>query len=215
MTTQTETLLDLLEAISRKIIASEALLTELDSAIGDGDCGAGMKLGFETVLARLPGLRDKSMGIILKQTGMALTSSIGGSSGALYGTAFLRMGGKVGEQNPVTALLAAQALRAALEGIKQRGEGTVTGDKTMVDALEPAVEAVEKGAAEGFGPHALARAALAAARAGSDRTIAMIARKGRASYLGERSIGHRDAGSMAIVLMFEAASEFFGKETGA
>lgn len=203
-----EKMLGMLEAVSRKMIEAEKTLTDLDAVIGDGDCGSCIRLGFQTVLDKLPSLKEQNMGTILKQVGMALTSSIGGSSGAIFGTAFMRMGGKIGEKESVTLRDIHEALCAALEGVKVRGEGTQIGDKTLVDALEPAIDEIGKAAAEGLDTKSAVSRATEAARKGSDSTIPLIARKGRASYLGERSIGHRDAGSMAICLMFEAVNNY-------
>lgn len=207
-----ETLLGLLEAVSRKLIDAEKTLTELDSAIGDGDCGAGIKRGFQLVLDKLPSFKEETMGGILKQVGLTLSSSIGGVSGAIYGTGFIRAGTKTGDKEDLSLQNVHEVLQAFLEGIKIRGEGTKIGDKTLVDALEPAIEAFGKSATEGGEFKIALRRALEAARKGSDSTIPLVAKKGRASYLGERSAGYRDAGSMVICLMFEAACDFFDKD---
>lgn len=208
---QKKLLLGLLEAVSHKLIAAEKTLTELDSAIGDGDCGASIKKGFESVVEKLPSLEEQSMGTILKQAGLTISSNIGGVSGAIYATGFMRAGKSIGDKEQVTLQDIHEALQAALAGIKERGEGTQVGDKTMVDALEPAINAFGDAASEGSGVSVILEKALAAARKGSDSTISLQAKRGRASYLGERSIGHRDAGSMVICLMFEAAYDFFRK----
>jgi len=206
---QQELLIGLLEAVSTKLIAAEKTLTDLDSAIGDGDCGASIKKGFESVLEKLPSLGEQSIGSILKQAGMTISSNIGGVSGAIYATGFLRAGKAIGDKDKINLHDTYEALQAALGGIKERGEGTKVGDKTMVDALEPAIDAFGDATAKGAGILAVLEAALDAARKGSDSTIDLQAKKGRASYLGPRSIGHRDAGSMVICLMFEAALDFF------
>jgi phosphoenolpyruvate---glycerone phosphotransferase subunit DhaL len=206
---QRKLLLGLLEAVSHKLIAAEKTLTELDSAIGDGDCGASIKKGFESVVEKLPSLEEQSMGTILKQVGLTISSNIGGVSGAIYATGFMRAGKSIGDKEQVTLQDIHEALQAALVGIKERGEGTQVGDKTMVDALEPAINAFGDAASEGSDVSVILEKALAAARKGSDSTISLQAKKGRASYLGERSIGHRDAGSMVICLMFEAAYDFY------
>lgn len=213
MNGQSETLLKLMEAISNKLIANEKTLTDLDSAIGDGDCGNSIRKGFQAVLDKLPSLKDQSTGGILKQIGMVFTSTIGGVSGAIYATAFLRAGIKAGDRETLTLREIYEIMQVALDGVKERGEGTKVGDKTMVDALEPAVAAFGEAACNDTGNAAnLLEKALEAARKGSDLTIDLVAKKGRASYLGERSKGHRDAGSVVICLMFEAAHEFFAKE---
>lgn len=211
MSEHRELLLGLLEAISGKLIAAEEALTELDSAIGDGDCGATIKKGFESVLEKLPSLKGQPMGNILKQTGMTISSNVGGVSGAIYATGFMRAGRAIGDKERVSLAEVPEILKAALEGIKERGEGTRVGDKTMVDALGPAIEALSDAVNEGANIRAALERALDAARKGFEFTIYLQAKKGRASYLGERSIGHRDAGAMVICLMFEAACDFFGK----
>lgn len=207
--TQKEMLLKLLEAISKKMVEVEPELTELDSKVGDGDCGLGIKTGFKAVLENLPELSGMSMGMMLKKTGMLLVSNIGGTSGAILGTAFMRMGAKIGDRESLTCVEAGEVLASGMQGMIERGENTQVGDKTMIDAVFPAVEAFNEKAVAGEDIKTIMTAAAAAAKKGSDSTIELIAKKGRASYLGERSIGYRDAGSMAIYYMFEAASELF------
>jgi len=207
-----EILCRLLKAISEKLIADEQTLTELDAVIGDGDCGTSLKKGFQMVLEKLPSLNGQLPGGILKQLGMTITSSVGGVSGALYGTAFLRAGIKIGDKERLSLSEVHEVLQIALQGIKERGEGTKVGDKTMVDALEPAIETFGKAVSEDDNVVRVLEKALDAARKGSDSTIPLVAKKGRASYLGERSAGHRDAGSVAICLMFESACDFYRKE---
>lgn len=208
MKSQKEILVGMLNSLCEKIIHSEKILTDLDSAIGDGDCGFGLKMGFEKVKEALPEIENESMGDILKKTGMIITANIGGTSGAIFGTGFMRLGISIGNKEKVTYKDVHKALESALEGMKLRGEDTKVGDKTLVDSLQPAVE--EFGNASSMGKNVLEVMDLvvAAAKAGSDSTIPLIARKGRASYLGERSIGHRDAGSMAIYLMFESINNY-------
>jgi len=205
---QKEILFEMLSVLSEKMIVSEKLLTDLDSAIGDGDCGLGIRTGFQKVQQVLPTLQLQSMGGILKKVGSTLVGSIGGTSGAILGTGFMRLGKSLGDKEDIGLKDMHEALESALEGMKMRGEDTKVGDKTLIDALEPAVEAF--GNAISFGEDGLTALgkAVSAAKAGSDSTIPLIARKGRASYLGERSIGHRDAGSMAIFLMFESIHNY-------
>ena len=213
MSKSSETLLQLMGAVGNKLIAAEQTLTELDSAIGDGDCGASIKKGFQILLDKIPSWDGASIGKILKQSGLALSSSIGGVSGALYATAFMRAGKLIGKKEELSLSVVHKALEASLEGIKERGEGTKVGDKTLVDALEPAVHAFGTAVESGCQLSEVLAQAMEAARKGSDSTIPLIAKKGRASYLGERSAGHRDAGTMVICLMFEAAHDFItGKE---
>ena len=211
MSEHRELLLGLLEAISYKLIDAEKTLTDLDSAIGDGDCGASIKKGFESIMEKLPSLKGQSMGNILKQLAMTISSNVGGVSGAIYATGFMRAGKAIGDKEQISLPEAHEALQEALKGVKERGEGTQVGDKTMVDALEPAIQAFGDGVTEGADVHMVLERALAAACKGSESTIHLQAKKGRASYLGERSIGHRDAGSMVIYLMFEAARDFYRK----
>lgn len=201
-------LLALLESVSKKLIEAEKTLTDLDAAIGDGDCGASIKKGFQKVLESLPSCTDKSLGGCLTQVGMVLMSSIGGVSGAIYATGFMRAGKSIGNKDQLLLSDIHAALEAALEGMKQRGEGTQVGDKTLVDSLEPAVKAFGQVAAAGNSTTQAVKKAWEAAQEGSNSTIPLVAKRGRASYLGERSVGHRDAGSVVICLMFEAASDF-------
>lgn len=209
MDAQKEQLLKLLDAIGHKLIAAEKTLTDLDSAIGDGDCGASVKTGWQTVLDRLPSLDSQSMGGILNQVAKTFMSSVGGVSGAIYATAFMRAGKKMGARAQLTLPEVHEVLMAALEGMKERGEGTKVGDKTLVDALKPALQVFGMAVSEGDSVARVLEKALSAARKGSDSTIALVARKGRASYLGERSVGYRDPGSVVICLMFEAAHDLY------
>jgi dihydroxyacetone kinase-like protein len=149
------------------------------------------------------------MGGILNQVAMAIMSSVGGVSGAIYATAFMRAGKKIGPREHLSLPEVHEVLVTALEGMKERGEGTKVGDKTLVDALEPALAAFGAAASASEPIAVVLEKSLAAARQGSDSTIPLVARKGRASYLGERSVGHRDPGSMVVCLMFEAAHDFY------
>lgn len=195
-------------AAADAVIEAEPVLTELDSALGDGDCGAGLKTGFTNVKLALAGREDSSVQELLKTVAKTLISSIGGTSGAIYGTAFMRMAAACGKVDCNDIKNAPVILRAGLEGAKMRGEGTKIGDKTMVDAYEPAVEAFSRAIDEGSDMAAACKAASEAAKAGSDSTIDMVAKKGRASYLGERSIGHRDAGSYGIAVICRAIEKY-------
>lgn len=196
-------------AAANAIIQAEPVLTELDSALGDGDCGIGLKTGFTDVIKNLEEHKDGSVQEILKIVAKTLISSIGGTSGAIYGTAFMRMAAMSGKVDTSDLKNLPAILIAGLEGAKMRGEDTRVGDKTMIDAYEPAVYAFNQ-TIEGGGTIASGcAAALEAAQRGSDSTIGLIAKKGRASYLGERSIGHRDAGSYGIVVICKALVEFF------
>ena len=178
-------------------------LTDLDSAIGDADHGINMDRGFTVVLERLPGVEDKDVGTILKTVGMALVSTVGGASGPLYGTAFLRAGTALADKQELQPEDLVTGFAAAVEGIQQRGKAHL-GEKTMVDVLVPALEALRQAVSQGQNVTEALRAAEAAAREALPRTIPMLATKGRASYLGERSIGHQDPGSTSSWMMIRA-----------
>jgi len=184
-------------------------LTELDSAIGDADHGTNLIRGMDAVMAALDSVSDPapaSAGELLKKVGMTLVTSVGGASGPLYGTLFLRAGTSTGDAKDLdgTALLA--ALQAGLEGIVARGKAEA-GDKTMYDALAPALVAFEEALGSGADVGSAARTAAEAAAAGRDATEPMHALKGRASYLGERSVGHIDPGAASSALLLAALAD--------
>jgi phosphoenolpyruvate---glycerone phosphotransferase subunit DhaL len=183
-------------------------LTALDSAIGDADHGTNMDRGMSAVVGALDGDEPPATAsALLKQVGMTLVRTVGGASGPLYGTFFLRMATAVAQNSdPVPPEALAKAFRAGLEGIVARGKADA-GDKTMVDALAPAVDALEGELAGGGSLRASLLAAAAAADAGRDATIPLLARKGRASYLGERSVGHQDPGATSAALLVAAAAQ--------
>jgi len=185
------------------------LLTQLDSAIGDADHGANMARGMAAVVAALDGKPPATAAALLKQVGMTLVSTVGGASGPLYGTFFLRMATAAGEVDALNAEAFAKALRAGLDGVVARGKAEA-GDKTMFDALAPAVEALDTALAAGAPLADALRATAAAAAEGRDATVPMLARKGRASYLGERSVGHQDPGATSTTLLLEAAAAAVG-----
>ncbi|MHC6591382.1 dihydroxyacetone kinase subunit DhaL [Arthrobacter sp. C152] len=180
-------------------------LIELDRAIGDSDHGENMDRGFQAVLARLDEAAPETPGAALKMAAMTLMSKVGGAAGPLYGTAFLRAATAVGDAVEVEPAAWAGALAAARDGIVARGKAE-SGDKTMVDAWTPAVDAA-RAVADGGSPDVLGVlvAAAEAAEAGAVATDPLIARKGRASYLGERSAGHRDPGAVSTALILRAA----------
>ena len=180
-------------------------LTELDSAIGDADHGANMARGMSAVMEKLGGQSASTVDELLKGVGMTLVTSVGGASGPLYGTLFLRMGMTAGAVETLDAAGLGTALRAGLEGVVARGKAEA-GDKTMYDAMEPALAAYDAAAASGD-ISAAAKAAFEAASAGRDATIDLVARKGRASYLGERSAGHLDPGATSTAYLFQALAE--------
>jgi phosphoenolpyruvate---glycerone phosphotransferase subunit DhaL len=184
-------------------------LTRLDSEIGDADHGSNMRRGMTAVVGKLDAAPDAAPAALLKSAGMTLVSTVGGASGPLYGTFFLRMGTSAGDRAEFDGAAFAAALRAGLEGVVTRGKAQL-GDKTMVDALTPAVEALDAALADGASLKDALRAAATAAREGADATVPLVARKGRASYLGERSAGHRDPGATSTTLLLEAAAESLG-----
>ena len=179
-------------------------LTKLDSEIGDGDHGTNMHRGFQAALERLEGADPSTPADALKAVSMALISKVGGAAGPLYGTAFLRASTALQGKDEVSAEDAAEALEAALGGIKQRGKAEV-GDKTIIDALEPAAEAAKGAVSEGSAADVL-RAAAEAAKEGAESTVPLTARKGRASYLGQRAAGHQDPGATSTYLLLDAAA---------
>ena len=195
---------------ARLVAANKDLLTTLDSAIGDADHGTNMDRGMAAVAAALADETPAGAAALLKMTGMKLVSTVGGASGPLYGTAFLRMGAAAGETDSLDPPTFAKALRAGLDGIVARGKAEA-GDKTMYDALAPAVDALDAGLAAGASLAAALTAAEAAAEAGRDATTDMLARKGRASYLGERSVGHQDPGATSVTLLLQAAATELGR----
>jgi dihydroxyacetone kinase-like protein len=198
-----------LRAFSDAVTENADELTALDSAIGDADHGSNMRRGMTAVVAKLDAAPDAAPAALLKTAGMTLVSTVGGASGPLYGTLFLRMGTSAGDRAELDAPAFAAALRAGLDGVVARGKAAL-GDKTMVDALVPAVDALDAALADGAGLSDALRAAATAADQGSDATIPLIARKGRASYLGERSAGHRDPGAMSTALLVGTAAASLG-----
>jgi phosphoenolpyruvate---glycerone phosphotransferase subunit DhaL len=179
-------------------------LSDLDAAIGDGDHGTNMDRGMQAALATLDEAQPATAQALFSKLGMTVVSTVGGASGPLFGTMFLRIGAALGENADISLTQLATGLRAGLDGVAARGKAE-PGDKTMLDALAPAVAALEAAAAESTDKaEALHRAASAAER-GRDTTIPMRARKGRASYLGERSAGHQDPGATTVALLLTAA----------
>ena len=181
-------------------------LTELDSVIGDADHGANMARGMAAVGAKLDAETAADIAELFKSVGMTLVTSVGGASGPLYGTFFLRFGMAAGPVRSLDAAALGAALRAGLGGIVARGKAEL-GDKTMVDAMAPAVDAWDETVAAGASATEASAAALIAAEAGRDATFPLVARKGRASYLGERSAGHLDPGATSTALLFRALAE--------
>lgn len=200
----TQATLDVVKEMAAAMEEHRRELSKLDSEIGDGDHGNNMHRGFQAALERLDGADPSSPADVLKTVSMALVSKVGGAAGPLYGTAFLRASTALQDREELSPEDAAEALEAALGGIKQRGKAEV-GDKTIVDALEPAVEAA-KGAASAGSAAEVLRAAADAAEEGVESTVPLTARKGRASYLGARAQGHKDPGATSTYYLLDAAA---------
>ena len=195
---------DVVRKMAAAMEENRRYLTKLDSEIGDGDHGNNMNRGFKAALERLEAANPSTPADVLKAISMALISKVGGAAGPLYGTAFLRASSALGDKEEVSAEDAAEALEAALGGIKQRGKAEV-GDKTIVDALEPAVEAAKESTGQGS-VASVFRSAADAAKEGAESTVPLTARKGRASYLGARSAGHQDPGATSTYMLLDAAA---------
>lgn len=204
-----EEVLAWLREAAARIEEQKEYLTQLDSAIGDADHGINMNRGFKAALERLEANPPEDIAAALKSVAMALIGKVGGASGPLYGTMFMEMAKVIDGKERLEAADVAAAFRAGIDGIKARGKAE-EGDKTMIDALEPAYAALQEAVASGAGVgEAIAAAADAAAR-GMEATIPLVARKGRASYLGERSAGHQDPGATSSHLLLAAAAEAWG-----
>lgn len=195
-------LTDWMKRFAESVTAQREYLTELDSAIGDADHGANMARGMGAVVDKLAAEPQSAVDALFRTVGMALVSSVGGASGPLYGTFFLRFGGAAAGLDTLDCGALGKSLRAGLDGVIARGKAEI-GDKTMLDAMVPAVEAFEL-EADLAGAVAAARDAAATGR---DSTEPMTARKGRASYLGDRSSGHIDPGAASTALLFDALAD--------
>ncbi|CUH94358.1 hypothetical protein P22_0424 [Propionispora sp. 2/2-37] len=199
-------------AVQEAISSHKDWLTSLDAAIGDGDHGINMARGFEAVTAKIAGLpAETTPAALLKTIGMTLISTVGGASGPLYGTAFLRAAGEAPQEYaPPDAQTVQAMLGAALQGIKDRGKA-VSGEKTMLDALEPAYQAFTEALEQNRPLSECLEAACGAASQGVEYTKTIAATKGRASYLGERSIGHQDPGASSCYLILRTITDFTKK----
>ncbi len=204
-------ILECLKAIARVLAENKDYLTQLDAAIGDADHGANMDRGFTAVMAKLPSVQDKDIGTILKTVGMTLVSTVGGAGGPLYGTFFMQAGMAVANKYELSNGDLVALLDAATKGVIMRGK-TNLGDKTMVDALHPAVEALKEAVAQNSDTVEAMRRATAAAEKGMKDTIPMKALKGRASYLGERSIGHQDPGATSSYLIVKTITDTISRK---
>lgn len=208
-----------LREFAADVAARRDELTELDAAIGDADHGVNMDRGMQAVMSKLPAAaigadaraasEEAPLGPLLKTVGMTLVSTVGGAAGPLYGTLFLEMGKAAGDRAALTTAEWAEVVAAGVAGVQRRGKAEA-GDKTMVDALLPVVGALRAAAQGGAETSAAARAAANAAAQGMRATVPLVARKGRASYLGERSAGHQDPGATSSWLLLEAAARVLG-----
>jgi phosphoenolpyruvate---glycerone phosphotransferase subunit DhaL len=197
-----------IRTFAEQVARHKAHLTDLDAAIGDADHGINMDRGMRAVVEALEGTRPGAADELFKKVGMTLVSSVGGASGPLYGTFFLRLGAACGPVAELAPQDFAKALRAGNEGLVARGRPEL-GDKTMFDALHPALEALDQALGAGERTADAFDAASEAAARGRDATIPMVARKGRASYLGERSAGHQDPGATSAALLLQSAAAAF------
>jgi len=200
MTVTRDQIVQWLEKTAAVLAENKEYLTQLDAAIGDADHGINMDRGFRKVMEKLPSVADKDIGNIMKTTGMTLISSVGGAAGPLYGTFYLRSGMAVNAKVELNNDDLVNMLQAGVDGIVQRGRPEL-GDKTMFDAWAPAMEALKGAVSNGDEQVEALRSAVEAAEQGMKDTIPMQARKGRASYLGERSIGHQDPGATSSFLI--------------
>jgi dihydroxyacetone kinase-like protein len=192
--------------IAQTSVDNEKYFGDLDAVVGDGDFGYSMARGFELVLADFDDFDRTDIGTFLKKIAVVITSRVGGTSGPLWGTGFLRAGTVATGKTDLTSEDTIAMLRAAIEGIKKRGNSDL-GDKTLLDALEPAVDTLESSLADGEDAGAAIAKAAAVARERAEATKEMIAKRGRAAYTGERSIGTLDAGAVAVAMMFEQVAE--------
>jgi len=195
-----------LQSIAVVLEQNKDYLTELDAAIGDADHGINMNRGFQKVASQLPSVADTDIGSILKTVSMTLISSVGGASGPLYGTMFLRASTAVAGKSELTDEDMVALLQAAVDGVVQRGKANL-GDKTMLDALSPASDALRQAVVNGASTQEALEQAVAAAEQGMKDTIGLVAKKGRASYLGDRSANHQDPGATSAYLILKTLLE--------
>ncbi|NFL86782.1 dihydroxyacetone kinase subunit L [Clostridium botulinum] len=202
---------DILVKVEKVIEENKLYLSELDAAIGDGDHGLNMNKGFKAVVEKIKDLPEDDLGNIFKNSGMALVSNVGGASGPLYGTAFMKAAMVVNKKSEVDINDFVKVLEEALGGIKMRGKGQ-EGEKTMIDTLSPAIEAGNKSIGENKSVKEVLLEIKEAAKNGMEHTKEIVATKGRASYVGERSIGHIDAGATSMYLILNTIVEELTKE---
>lgn len=205
-------IIEIIHALSRKIEQEKDFLTELDNVIGDGDHGINMARGFKAVDEKINSLETDDIGAILKTTGMTLVSTVGGASGPLYGTAFMKSGMTMGSKTQMSLDDFLSCLDTSIEGVKMRGK-SVQGEKTMLDAMIPALDAMKTAKEQGADAVTVLRKGTEAAKQGVAYTKTIIATKGRASYLGERSIGHQDPGATSFTCMLETIFDYMAQQS--
>jgi dihydroxyacetone kinase/dihydroxyacetone kinase-like protein len=201
----------IVRTIAQTAIDNEKYFVDLDAVVGDGDFGYSLARGFEKLLEEWESLDRSNIGAFLKKTAMIVTSRVGGTSGPIWGTAFMRAGTTAGTKTALTPLDVIAMLRAGAEGIKTRGQSDL-GDKTLLDSLIPAIDAFEQAMTGGADSVTALKQAAVVARASAEATKTMIAKRGRASYSGERSIGTLDAGAVAVAVIFEQVSSVWEQE---
>lgn len=206
--TDQKKVVEILHHIAEVMEENKEFLTDLDNVIGDGDHGINMARGFAEVEKQADSFAGKDIGTILKTVGMTLVSKVGGSSGPLYGTAFMKAGVTIGAKNEIGLSDFLGALEAGVEGVKARGKST-TGEKTMLDAMVPALDAMKEQQAAGADVKHVLEAGVQAAETGVEETKPMVATKGRASYLGERSVGHQDPGATSFSLLLKEIAKAY------
>ena len=196
------------EKIAELVEEKRDYFTELDAAIGDADHGFNLSIGFREISKKMPEWKDKDIKAFFRSVGMTLLSKVGGASGPLYGSFFMKFGEPASGKEEVTFQELFPMFKFAVEAVEQRGKATV-GEKTMVDALRPALLAYEKAMGQNLEPKKVMEVFTDAARRGAESTIDMIAKKGRAMRLGERSIGHLDPGAASSTMILEVFADCF------
>lgn len=199
--------LEIIKAISLKMEAEKEYLTELDQPIGDSDHGINLARGFGAVMGKLPSLENQDIGMILKAVGMTLVSTVGGASGPLYGSAYMKAGMAMMGKTEMDIRDFLVMMKAFVEVVEQRGHAAVE-EATMLDAMVPSLRAMEEALAKGADGKAVLDAGVKAAWAGAEHTKDLVATKGRASYVGERGLGHQDPGATSYSYMLEVVAGF-------
>lgn len=202
----TEKIIQIISEMSCRMEKEKEFLTDLDNAIADGDHGINMARGFSAVEQKIAGLGDKDIGTVLKTVGMTLVSAVGGSAGPLYGTAFMKSGMAMGSKNEMNISDFIECLKVSVDGVMLRGKA-VYGEKTMLDAMIPALNAMEKAFSDNLNDKEIVLCGVNAAKEGVEFTKTIAATKGRASYIGERSIGHQDSGATSFTFLLEEVAD--------